>query len=129
MRAKAIRVFFDGAVCDACKHRDGCPARRLKDGTRVLNTTEHKAALAARRVYEEMEEFAERYAERAGIEATNSELKRRHGLGHIRTRRLPRIRLAVYLKAVACNVKRMVNYIVKTALGMDSATELALAGA
>jgi hypothetical protein len=125
----SIRVFFDAAVCDKCHHRDGCPTRRLKDGTRVLNTTEHDAVLAARRVYEGMDEFAERYAARAGIEATNSELKRRHGLGRPRVRGQLRVRLAVYLKAAACNVKRMLNHIVKTIAGDNSAADLAPAGA
>ena len=45
----------------------------------------------------------------AGIEGTNSELKRRHGLGRLRVRGGERVRLAVYLKALACNVKRMVR--------------------
>ncbi len=51
--------------------------------------------------------FRERYRIRAGIEATVSELKRRHGLGALRGRW--RVELAVYLKALACNVKRMVR--------------------
>ena len=46
---------------------------------------------------------------RAGIEATNSELKRRHGLAALRVRGQLRVTLAVYLKALACNVKRMVR--------------------
>ena len=50
-----------------------------------------------------------RYGLRAGIEGTNSEMKRRHGLGRLRVRGGERVRLAVYLKALACNVKRMVG--------------------
>ncbi|NUN16627.1 MAG: transposase [Myxococcales bacterium] len=46
------------------------------------------------------------YAICCGIEATNSELKRAHGLGKLRVRRLPRVRLAVSLKLTACNAKR-----------------------
>ena len=46
---------------------------------------------------------------RAGIEGTNSELKRAHGLGRLRVRGGRRVRLAVYLKALACNFKRMVH--------------------
>jgi len=85
--------------------------------------------LKERRDYQETEEFRERYAARAGIEATNSELKRAHGLGHPRTRRLPRIRLAVYLKTAACNVKRMVNHLVEMAAKAARAAELAAADA
>jgi hypothetical protein len=51
-------------------------------------------------------DFKERYAPRAGIEATNSELKRAHGLGKLRVRGGLRVRLAFYFKALACNLKR-----------------------
>ena len=54
-------------------------------------------------------QWRKRYGLRAGIEGTNSELKRRHGLGRLRVRGGERVRLAVYLKALACNVKRMVR--------------------
>ena len=53
--------------------------------------------------------FRERYRIRAGIEATVSELKRRHGLGALRVRGRWRVELAVYLKALACNIKRMLR--------------------
>jgi len=108
-----VRAFFDGEACGACAHRDSCPAKPLRDGRRVLRTTVHAAMLARRRRYEKTEEFKKRYAERAGIEATNSELKRKHGLGRLRIRGLLRVRLAVHLKAAACNVKRMVKYLVE----------------
>ena len=72
---------------------------------------EHGEALAVRREYEKGAEFRERYAERAGIEGTHSELKRAHGMGRLRIRGLLRVRLVVYLKALACNVKRMVEYL------------------
>ena len=54
-------------------------------------------------------QWRKRYGLRAGIEGTNSELKRRHGLGRLRVRGGERVRLVVYLKALACNVKRMVR--------------------
>jgi hypothetical protein len=108
-----VRAVFDADTCAACPLADRCPAKRKSDGSRVLKTTVHAAVLARRRRYERTEEFKRRYAERAGIEATNSELKRKHGLGRPRIRGLLRIRLAVHLKALACNVKRMVKYLVE----------------
>ena len=65
----------------------------------------HRAAPEA----EATEEWRKGYAIRAGIEGTNSELKRAHGLGRLRVRGGRRVRLAVYLKALACNFKRMVH--------------------
>lgn len=56
--------------------------------------------------------FRPRYKIRAGIEGTLSELKRAHGLGRLRVRGRPRVLLAVYLKATACNLKRMLRALV-----------------
>lgn len=123
-----IRIYFDGAVCDPCPFHDLCPARQLKDGTRVLNTTVHAATLEQRRIYEATDAFKERYAARAGIEATNSELKRGHGLGRLRVRRENSVRLATHLKVAACNVKRMVNYFAELVRSAASGDELTLAG-
>ncbi len=106
-----VRICFEGKACAGCPHAESCPAKPLSDGRRVLRTTIHAAVLARRRRYERMKEFKKRYAERAGIEATNSELKRAHGLGRPRIRGLLRVRLAVHLKALACNVKRMVRHL------------------
>ena len=58
---------------------------------------------------EATEEWRQRYGVRAGVEGPNSELKRAHGLGRLRVRGKVRVGLAVYLKALACNVKRMVR--------------------
>ncbi len=110
-----VRAYFDGKVCGVCPHRERCPAKPLRDGRRVLRTTVHATVLAERRKYGRTEEFKRRYAKRAGIEATNSELKRAHGLGRLRVRGGLRVRLAVYLKALACNVKRMVKHLVRRA--------------
>ena len=106
-----VEAVFAASSCGSCSLRERCPARRRGDGTRVFRTTVRAAVLARRRRYEKTEEFGERYAIRAGIEGTNSELKRSHGLGRLRVRGLLRVRLAVYLKALACNVKRMVKYL------------------
>ena len=65
--------------------------------------------LEFRRRAEASGEFAERYTIRAGIEATNSELKCKHGLGKLRMRGRPRVELSVNLKALSCNYKRMVR--------------------
>jgi len=124
-----VRAFFDGAGCDGCPHRDRCPAKPLRDGRRVLRTTVHAAVLARRRRYEKTKEFKKRYAERAGIEATNSELKRAHGLGRLRIRGFLRVRLAVYLKALACNVKRMVKHLAGEARKAGNAAAAAAKGA
>ena len=50
--------------------------------------------------------WKDRYKVRAGIEATNSELKRVHGIGRLRVRRIAKACFAVACKVIACNIKR-----------------------
>ena len=78
-------------------------------GDYVLKADLVKVNIERRRRAEATEEWRKRYAIRAGIEGTNSELKRAHGLGRLRVRGGRRVRLAVYLKTLACNFKRMVH--------------------
>ena len=70
-------------------------------------------------------DFRERYAIRAGIESTNSELKRAHGLGRLRVRGGKRVRLSVYLKATACNLKRALRCWLEPGLAVEGAVALA----
>jgi hypothetical protein len=51
-------------------------------------------------------EWKDRYRIRAGVEATNSELKRAHGIGRLRIRRAVKVCFAVACKVIACNIKR-----------------------
>ena len=105
-----LTLTFDRATCEACPLLDRCPApRKASPDGYVLSVDLAGANLERRRRAEAGGQFRPRYRIRAGIEATNSELKRRHGLGAVRVRGQPRVTLAVYLKALACNVKRMVR--------------------
>lgn len=110
-----IEATYSKKDCAHCPFKKSCPAHRNPNGTRTLKTTVKEHVLARRRRYEQTEEFQKRYAARAGIEATNSELKRGHGLGRLRVRGGKRVKLAVYFKALACNVKRMVQYMAEQA--------------
>lgn len=69
-------------------------------------------------------EFKKRYAIRAGIEATNSELKRAHGMRKLRVRGEARVKLAVYFKALACNLKRALRWWCEQAAGPEGAAAL-----
>ncbi|MBW1872963.1 MAG: transposase [Deltaproteobacteria bacterium] len=48
----------------------------------------------------------ERYKIRSGVEATQSELKRAHGLAKLRVRKAPKVIFAIACKVTACNIKR-----------------------
>ena len=103
-----VALTFEREACETCALFPLCPVRRNQDGDGYAVTVDLKAAnLERRRRAIASGAFRERYRIRAGIEATVSELKRRHGLGALRVRW--RVELAVYLKALACNFKRMVR--------------------
>jgi len=106
-----VKLAFPASACASCPLRACCPVMPGEGSATVeLMTTVNEATLAWRRQAEDTAEFREAYAKRAGCEATNSELKRGHGIGDLRVRGAPRVKLAVYLKALACNVKRAVSY-------------------
>ena len=105
-----VEVHFARATCEPCPLRSRCPVKLdRRAGAYVLKADLVKVNIEGRRRAEATEEWRKRYAIRAGIEGTNSELKRAHGLGRLRVRGGRRVRLAVYLKALACNFKRMVH--------------------
>ncbi len=88
--------------------------------------TDQKAAREWLKAQEAQPEFKKRYAIRAGIEATNSEYKRAHGGGKLRVRGGERVKLAGYLKAVACNLKRALEFwLPESGLAVDGAVALA----
>ena len=101
-----VEVHFARATCEPCPLRSRCPVKLdRRAGAYVLKADLVKVNIEGRRRAEATEEWRKRYAIRAGIEGTNSELKRAHGLGRLRVRGGRRVRLAVYLKALACNFK------------------------
>ena len=112
-----VELRFAKATCEVCPLRPRCPAELShKLGVYVLRADLIKMNIERRRRAEANGEFRLRYAVRAGIEGTNSELKRAHGLGRLRVRGGHRVRLAVYLKALACNIKRMVHALLEEKL-------------
>ena len=114
---RSLFAIFDGDLCRSCamldrcpvrapNHRDkGCHARDTVGNFRLeitgeLRLRDHMYAI------QQTTEWRDRYKIRAGIEATNSELKRAHGIGKLRVRRLARVCFAVACKLTACNIKR-----------------------
>ena len=114
---RAPYAIFDGNLCRACPMLDQCPVRapnHRKKGCQPRDTTgdfrlEITPELCLRdEMYalQKTTEWKDRYKIRSGIEATNSELKRAHGIGRLRVRRLAKVSFAVACKIIACNIKR-----------------------
>lgn len=90
--------------CAGCPLRPQCVAPKQKH--RMIVVGEHHSALQARRQEQHTEAFKQRMKHRNGIEGTQSELVRGHGLRQARYRGLVKVRLQNYFIGAACNVKR-----------------------
>jgi len=114
---RSLHAIFDGNLCRSCTMLDRCPVRapnHRKNGCHARDTVgdfrlEITPEIRLRdQMYslQQTTEWKNRYKIRAGIEATNSELKRAHGIGRLRVRRIAKVCFAVACKIIACNIKR-----------------------
>ncbi len=116
-KGSSLHAIFDGDTCRSCSKLDLCPVRapnNRKRGSKRQDTAgdfrlEITPQLILRdRMYAEQQSdhWKQRYKIRSGVEATMSELKRTHGIGKLRVRRLVKVSFAVACKVIACNIKR-----------------------
>ena len=112
----ATQAFFAKPICANCPLRSQCPTEVRRDH-RVLSFRDTDIATMYRREEQQTPEFKQLHKARSGIEATNSEFKRCHGLRKLRVRRRDRVNLSVRLKALALNLKRYVAHLTEVALG------------
>jgi hypothetical protein len=114
---RSLHAIFDGDICRSCKVLDQCPVRtpnhrnrgckpRDTVGDFRLEITPEIRLRDQMYSNQQTTEWKDRYKIRSGIEATNSELKRSHGLGKLRVRRQAKVCFAVACKLIACNIKR-----------------------
>jgi hypothetical protein len=102
-------VHYEKETCATCKLAGDCPVKIQKKKA-VIRFSSAQLASSIRRREQETKDFKERNNIRAGIEATNSEIKNTQGLEKLKVRGQPRVNQTVMFKALACNVKRMVKY-------------------
>lgn len=115
--SSSLHAIFDGDTCRSCTMLNRCPVRapnhRIKgcqardtvgdfrlEITPEIRLRDHMYSI------QQTPEWKDRYRIRSGIEATNSELKRSHGIGKLRVRRMAKVCFAVACKLMACNIKR-----------------------
>jgi transposase len=120
--SQSVHIQFAAAVCAACPLRPQCTTG--KSG-RSLRLSAHYELVAARRAEAQTEEFRERMRARPAIEATLSELVRKHGLRRHRYRGEAKRAFENLLKGAACNLKRLARALV--ARGERDAAASALA--
>ena len=107
---QSFLVHFDLEKCKTCTLKKRCPVKQHKQKASMSFSWEQLAS-SLRRREQETKAFKERNNIRAGIESTNAELKKSHGLAKLRVRGQPRVDQTVIFKALACNIKRMVKYV------------------
>ena len=110
--SRAVNIQFAAATCAACPLRARCTTSA---SGRSLHLNEHHHLLVARRAEAGTPAFKERMRARPAIEATLSELVRRHGLRRHRYRGERKRHLENLLKAAACNLKRLARALVARA--------------
>lgn len=114
---RSLHAIFDGDICRLCNILDQCPVRtpnhrsrgcqpRDTVGNFRLEITPEIRLRDQMYANQQKIEWKDRYKIRSGIEATNSELKRSHGIGKLRVRRAAKVCFAVACKVMACNLKR-----------------------
>ena len=99
--------FEFSTQCHDCALRQSCLGKDQKHRTILVG--QHHTFLQARRREQRTEAFQERARRRNGIEGTQSELVRAHGLRRARYRGLAKVRLQTYLSGAACNIKRWIR--------------------
>lgn len=99
------RTVMPESACGNCEFARECPVKRQGDRYGLEHTAKQRR-LAGRRREENTQAFRQRYRVRAGIEGTNSGLKRRTGLGQLRVRGRPGVFHAIYLKIAGWNILR-----------------------
>jgi hypothetical protein len=93
--------------CHDCPLRERCLGKDQRHRTLVVGA--HHTVLQARRQEQQTDAFKQRMKHRNGIEGTQSELVRGHGLRQARYRGLAKVKLQNYFIGAACNVKRWIR--------------------
>jgi len=96
------------SACGSCAFRRQCPVSERRRGY-VLDHTALQRRSAARRAEQATEPFRSGYRIRAGVESLNSGLKRKTGMGRLRTRGLARMRMGILLRCAGWNVLQAVR--------------------
>jgi hypothetical protein len=99
------KTVMPESACRPCEFFKRCSVAKIKGQYQLAHTAKQRR-LAGRRRETATEVFQERYQTRGGIEATNSGLKRKTGLGRLRVRGRPAVFHAIYLKIVGWNIFR-----------------------
>ena len=104
--AGTTRIEMNAGDCESCPFRSACPIEKSKKGKYTIDYTASARRTEERRREQNTEAFQKRYTRRAGIESTNSGLKRKMGMGELRVRGSPAVKHAILLRVAGWNMMR-----------------------
>jgi hypothetical protein len=97
------RTEMPAGTCDGCAQKERCPMKQTRNASHYEHSAKDRR-LDERRRNEATDQFRERYNKRAGIEATNSGIKRRTGMSRLRIRGKNSVFHAIRMKAAGWNI-------------------------
>lgn len=100
------KVEMPAATCGGCPFRIQCPIGKPRKGRFVIEFSDKERRLAGRRQEQATDVFQQRYAQRSGIESTNSGVKNRLGLGQLRVRGRGSVFRVIFHKLAGWNMLR-----------------------
>jgi hypothetical protein len=107
---RRFMVHFNREVCAGCPLLSKCQVT-LQKKRPVLRFSQVEMVTSRRRREQATPAFKERNNIRAGVESSIHETKTGHGMDHLRVRGHPRVTMVACFKALGCDVKRMVKYV------------------
>jgi hypothetical protein len=123
---KVTYRFEWSTQCADCPLRERCVGPEQKHRSLVVG--QHHRVWQSRRREQKTQAFAQQMKHRNGIEGTQSELVRAHGIRRARYRGWAKVRLQNYFAAAACNLKRWIRRKVWELAPVQTATALGGAG-
>lgn len=106
-----VRIRFHAATCRACPVRQACTQAKDAPRQRTVRPQAYHEAIQAARQRQETAEFTAQYAQRAGIEGTQSQAIRRCGIRQCRYIGHAKTRLQHILTAAALNLVRVAAWL------------------
>jgi hypothetical protein len=110
-KTEDVWARMDADQCNQCPLLKHCKVQRNKKTGKANGRIQFRIdapRAAQRRKIEQTDEFRDRYRWRAGIEATNSSLKRRMKMKRLRVRGFKAVKTAILLKLTGWNLFRAV---------------------
>lgn len=123
-KSATVWAQMDADLCKSCVLLEFCKVQRNKKTGQPNGRIQFRRdapRAAERRRFEQTDEFTDSYRWRAGIESTNSSLKRKLGMKRLRVRGFKAVKTAIFLKLTGWNLLRAVAMRLKRASTVVSA--------